>query len=355
MEISLIPCLTDNYAYIINDQESKTVGVVDPSESTPVIDFLKKKELKLNYILNTHHHFDHIGGNSDLKKIYNAKIVGFSGDKHRIPNIDIPLENNSNWVFGKSKVRILHIPGHTLGHICFFFEKEKIAFTGDTLFSLGCGRIFEGTYQQMLSSINKNKDLKNFAIIHFDSELSSISLYEDSSLTFLKTFPFGTNSIYRDITQLCLLKKDEIKLIFNELNFNNLQKERVKYLDRKFFIKSDFTKLSVNHLKSIIDARIEEMIDYIFSKNKNLNYLNSKVPLIYVFFEDKCVFNNLGDLFKNSLNIEQNKILSKLFPLDDSSALLGAAELILKGWHKEAIPFTSKKKSVISGFFSRFF
>ena len=149
MEISLIPCLTDNYAYIINDQKSKTVGVVDPSESKPVIDFLKKKELKLNYILNTHHHFDHIGGNGDLKKMYNAKIVGFSGDKHRIPNIDIPLENNSNWVFGKSKVKILHIPGHTLGHICFFFEKEKIAFTGDTLFSLGCGRIFEGTYEQM--------------------------------------------------------------------------------------------------------------------------------------------------------------------------------------------------------------
>ena len=185
--------------------------------------------------------------------------------------------------------------------------------------------------------------------------MSSVSLYEDSSLTFLKTFPFGTNSIYRDITQLCLLKKDEIRLIFNELNFNNLQKERVKYLDKKFFIKSDFTKLSVNHLRNIIDSRIEEMINYIFNKNKNLNYLDNKVPFIYVFFEDKCVFNNLGDLFKNSLNIEQNKILSKWFPLDDFSALSGAAELILKGWHKEAIPFTNKKKSVISGFFSRFF
>jgi hypothetical protein len=98
------------------------------------------------------------------------------------------------------------------------------------------------------------------------------------------------------------------------------------------------------------------MINYIFNKNKNLNYLGNKVPLIYVFFEDKCVFNNLGDLFKNSLNnIEQNKILSKWLQLDDFSALSGAAELVLKGWHKEAIPFTNKKKSVISGFFSRFF
>jgi|TARA_B100000745_G_scaffold267963_1_gene193827 hydroxyacylglutathione hydrolase len=170
MEVSLIPCLTDNYAYVIKDQQSKTVGVVDPSESSPVIDFLKKKELKLDYILNTHHHFDHIGGNDDLKKIYGAKIVGFSGDKHRIPNIDIPLQNNSSWVFGKSKVRILHIPGHTLGHICFFFEKEKIAFTGDTLFSLGCGRIFEGTYEQMFSSINKIKKLPKATKIYCGHE-----------------------------------------------------------------------------------------------------------------------------------------------------------------------------------------
>ena len=159
MQITPIPCLTDNYAYIINDTTSKTVGVVDPSEASPIISFLNKKNLKLNYILNTHHHFDHIGGNAELKKLYNAKIVGFIGDKHRIPGIDITLNDNEKWTFGNSLVKILHIPGHTLGHICFFFENEKIAFTGDTLFSLGCGRIFEGDHKQMLQSINKIKKL----------------------------------------------------------------------------------------------------------------------------------------------------------------------------------------------------
>ena len=144
MQITPIPCLSDNYAYIIIDQNSKTVGVVDPSEASPIISFLNKKNLKINYILNTHHHFDHIGGNIELKKLYNAKVVGFNGDKHRIPAIDITLENDEQWNFGNSIVIIIHIPGHTLGHICFFFEKEKIAFTGDTLFSLGCGKIFEG-------------------------------------------------------------------------------------------------------------------------------------------------------------------------------------------------------------------
>jgi len=159
MQITPIPCLTDNYAYIINDNNTKTVGVVDPSEAKPIISFLKKENLKLNYILNTHHHFDHIGGNIELKKIFNAKVIGFDGDKHRIPGIDVTLKNNEQWNFGNSTVKILHIPGHTLGHICFFFEKEKIAFTGDTLFSLGCGRIFEGDHKQMLISLNKIKKL----------------------------------------------------------------------------------------------------------------------------------------------------------------------------------------------------
>jgi len=159
MQITHIPCLGDNYAYIINDKNSGTVGVVDPSEAQPVIFFLNKNKLKLNYILNTHHHFDHIGGNIELKKLYDAKVVGFEGDKHRIPGINITLSNNQKWMFGNSIVKILHIPGHTLGHICFFFEKEKLAFTGDTLFSLGCGRIFEGDHKQMLESLNKLKKL----------------------------------------------------------------------------------------------------------------------------------------------------------------------------------------------------
>ena len=170
MQVTPISCLTDNYAYIIHDDNFKTVGVVDPSEAKPIISFLKKKNLKLNYILNTHHHFDHIGGNIELKNIYNAKIVGFSGDKHRIPGIDISLVNNENWSFGNSTVKVFHIPGHTLGHICFFFEKEKIVFTGDTLFSLGCGKIFEGSHEQMLTSLNKIKQLPKDTMIYCGHE-----------------------------------------------------------------------------------------------------------------------------------------------------------------------------------------
>lgn len=159
MKIIPIPCLNDNYAYIVNDVVTKTIGVVDPSEAEPIINYLKKEKLELNYILNTHHHFDHVDGNIELQKLYNSKIIGFIGDKHRIPGINITLNDGEKFDFGKSIVKIIHIPGHTSGHICFFFEKEKIAFTGDTLFSLGCGRIFEGDHKQMLSSLNKIKKL----------------------------------------------------------------------------------------------------------------------------------------------------------------------------------------------------
>ena len=173
MKIIPIPCLQDNYAYIVNDEVSKNVAVVDPSEAIPIINYLNKNNLKLNYILNTHHHFDHIGGNIELKKKYNAKVVGFLGDQHRIPGIDITLKDSEVWKFGNSSIEVMHIPGHTSGHICFFFRKEKIAFTGDTLFSLGCGRIFEGDHKQMLSSLNKIKQLPKKTKIYCGHEYTA--------------------------------------------------------------------------------------------------------------------------------------------------------------------------------------
>ena len=193
MLITPIPCLTDNYAYVICDNNTKTVGVVDPSEAKPIISFLNKKKLKLNYILNTHHHFDHIGGNIELKKIYNAKIIGFKGDKHRIPGIDITIKDEEKWNFGNSIVKAFHIPGHTLGHICFFFEKEKIAFTGDTLFSLGCGKIFEGSHQQMLDSLNKIKELPKDTKIYCGHEYTYKNAefcmkYESNNIDLKKKF-----------------------------------------------------------------------------------------------------------------------------------------------------------------------
>ena len=145
MIIEIIPCLSDNYSYLIHEKKFNTVSIVDPSEFK-TCDKAIKKYKKLDFILNTHHHADHVGANLELKKKYNAKILGSNLDKDRIPGIDLLLRENQKQKIGNLEFEVIYIPGHTKGHIAFFFRKEKIAFTGDTLFSLGCGRVFEGTH-----------------------------------------------------------------------------------------------------------------------------------------------------------------------------------------------------------------
>jgi hydroxyacylglutathione hydrolase len=159
LDINIVPCLQDNYSFVIHNTETGTVGVVDPSEFEPINNFIKIKFKKIDYILNTHHHFDHTGGNLDLQKKYGAKIIGFKKDERRIPGINIKLSDNENFKLGNIDFEIFFIPGHTSGHICFYSKSEKVIFTGDTLFSLGCGKVFEGTHLEMLRSLNFIKKL----------------------------------------------------------------------------------------------------------------------------------------------------------------------------------------------------
>ncbi|KAK4566606.1 hypothetical protein RGQ29_002750 [Quercus rubra] len=155
LQIELVPCLSDNYAYLLHDVDTGTVGVVDPSEALPVIDALKRKNRNLTYILNTHHHYDHTGGNEELKERYGAKVIGSAIDRDRIPGIDIILNDGDKWMFAGHEVVVMETPGHTRGHISFYFPGSGVIFTGDTLFSLSCGKLFEGTPEQMLSSLKK--------------------------------------------------------------------------------------------------------------------------------------------------------------------------------------------------------
>ena len=170
MKIEIISCLQDNYSYLIIDETNNNACVVDPSEANPVINFLERKNINLKYILNTHHHFDHIGGNAELKTKYNSTVVGYKHDAKRIPGIDILVDDNQIWKADNFEAKIMHIPGHTSGHIRFYFFNEKLIFTGDTLFSLGCGKIFEGTYEQMFSSLNKLKKLPEDTMIYCGHE-----------------------------------------------------------------------------------------------------------------------------------------------------------------------------------------
>ena len=169
MIIEIIPCLSDNYSYLINEKNSNIISIVDPAEFKKCDDIIKKYG-KLDFILNTHHHADHVDGNLELKKKYNSKILGFELDKDRIPGVDILLKENQKYKIGNLEFKIIFVPGHTKGHIALYFFKEKVIFTGDTLFSLGCGKIFEGTYEQMFNSLKIFKKLPKDTLIYCGHE-----------------------------------------------------------------------------------------------------------------------------------------------------------------------------------------
>jgi hydroxyacylglutathione hydrolase len=176
LKVHTVKCLQDNYSYVIYDESTNLVGVVDPSEFYPIDTFVKKKFNKLDFVLNTHHHLDHTGGNLELKKKYKSQIIGSKKDEKRIPGIDIAFRDNETFKFGNINFKIILVPGHTNGHICFFSNEQKIIFTGDTLFSLGCGRVFEGTYTQMIDSLNLIKKLPGDTLIYCGHEYTKKNL-----------------------------------------------------------------------------------------------------------------------------------------------------------------------------------
>jgi hydroxyacylglutathione hydrolase len=153
LEIELVPCLSDNYAYLVRDADAGLCAVVDPSEAPPVRQALAARGWTLTHILNTHHHFDHTGGNLPLKEEFGAEIVGPGKDRERFAGLDTGVDESTGWVFGGRAVRVMEIPAHTSSHIAFIFDDA--AFTGDTLFAMGCGRLFEGTPAMMWSSLSK--------------------------------------------------------------------------------------------------------------------------------------------------------------------------------------------------------
>ncbi len=263
---------------------------------------------------------------------------------------------NSNFILDKTKqdkVPLNIFGDHLSLHMTFVSIPDNNLKNIKEIFNnsdLKIDRIISKPFAENINLLNSNKKLKNFISINIGNELSTITLCQDSSLVFFKTFPFGSNSIYNDINQLCSLSKNEAKTIIE-----NLENNKSIYIDRKFFVNSDYKKISLNHFKEIINVRIKEMLNYTFNSNKDLIYYKKKIGKINIFFEDIDIYKNLGEIFKSHLDLNDQKILIENFTDDDLGTLYGAAELIFKGWPNEALPFSIKKKSIISGFFDRFF
>ncbi len=178
LRIIQVAALTDNYNYILHEPNSGLTAVVDPSEFSPIDKALSDNGLSLDLIIHTHHHHDHIGGDAELVKKFDCEIVGPKYDQHRIPNMGRALVDGDRFELGQASARVFYVPGHTLGHIAYFTNKTltPVLFCGDTLFSGGCGRIFEGTAEQMLASLSKLANLPDNTSVYCAHEYTQANL-----------------------------------------------------------------------------------------------------------------------------------------------------------------------------------
>ncbi|MDP3877266.1 MAG: hydroxyacylglutathione hydrolase [Methylobacter sp.] len=159
LTILQLPVLNDNYIYLLHDTVSGDTAVVDPAVAQPVLDALAKNNWRLTAILNTHHHGDHVGGNLELKQLTGCTVIAALADQHRIPGIDRGVVDGEAITLGRHSARVISTPGHTSGHVVYHFADDNALFCGDTLFVMGCGRLFEGTAEQMWQSLQTLKTL----------------------------------------------------------------------------------------------------------------------------------------------------------------------------------------------------
>lgn len=159
LRIEQIQVLRDNYVYLLRDEDTAACAAVDPSVAAPVLIALDRLGWTLTHIFNTHHHHDHTGGNLELKQACGCTVVGHARDAQRIPGIDLAVKDGDDVALGSARARVFDVSGHTMGHIAYWFENESALFCGDTLFSLGCGRLFEGTPARMWASLVRLREL----------------------------------------------------------------------------------------------------------------------------------------------------------------------------------------------------
>jgi hydroxyacylglutathione hydrolase len=177
MVIIPVPQLSDNYAYLVVDDASKQCGVVDCSEAGKVLDEVKRQGLKLVAVLPTHYHFDHVGGNEDLvKAVPGLRVYGARGENGRIPAQTDEVDDGGTVEIGELKGRVIGIPAHTNGHIAYYFPRLEAVFTGDTLFIAGCGRVFEGRAETMVTSLAKLAGLPDSTKVYCGHEYTEKNL-----------------------------------------------------------------------------------------------------------------------------------------------------------------------------------
>lgn len=203
VQVHMFGCLNDNYGFLVHEPNAALTASIDTPEAAPINAALKEKGWRLTHIFNTHHHFDHAGANEVLKEEWSCQIIGAGNDAQRIPGIDTTVADGDEFQFGDSRVQVLEVPGHTSGHIAFYFPDDKVAFVGDTLFALGCGRLFEGTPQQMWGSLNKLMALPDDTVVYCAHE------YTAANAAFALSVEPGNEQLQQRVEEIKRLRADD--------------------------------------------------------------------------------------------------------------------------------------------------
>ena len=212
LEVFMFPCLSDNYGYLIHDPIQNLTASIDTPDVHAIEEALNQNNWELDYIINTHHHYDHAGGNLELKKKTNCKVIGPMQDKDRIPGIDQTIEHAEEFMFGSFVVKGFHTPGHTTGHMVYHFESQNVAFVGDTIFVMGCGRLFEGTPQQMLESLDLIMSWPDETLLYCAHE------YTQTNAEFAITVDGMNENLIRRKSEVDNLRRDQIPTVPTQLH-----------------------------------------------------------------------------------------------------------------------------------------
>jgi len=196
LEIVTVPCLSDNYAFLLHDTESGRTALVDAPESDAVTAELTARGWRLDEILLTHHHWDHVDGTDTLRKSYGAKVTGAANDAHRLPELDRAVKEGDRFDLFGHEVQVLDVSGHTIGHIAFYIPGSNAVFTADSLMALGCGRLFEGTPEQMWQSLSKLMQLPSDILVYSGHE------YTQSNAAFALTIEPDNPALKTRVAQI---------------------------------------------------------------------------------------------------------------------------------------------------------
>jgi hydroxyacylglutathione hydrolase len=198
--IEQFPARDDNFGVLIHDDAAGLTAAIDAPEEAPIVAKLKDKDWRLDYIFATHHHLDHVEANLALKAAYGCTISGPAAEAAKIPGIDVWLSERDRFLFGSHPVDVIETPGHTLGHITYHLPEAKVAFVGDTLFAVGCGRVIEGTMEMMWQSLEKLLTLPDDTAIYCGHE------YTEANIRFALTIEPGNAALVRRAAEVTALR-----------------------------------------------------------------------------------------------------------------------------------------------------